>query len=136
MMQVLNQVAVELAATHPHVRIKTLAYSAALEWKPSLGKMHPNVLIQLCQSGLDMSAPLADPRNARWHQRVTDWLSAAESVWIWSYTEGHTILPNANHFNIGDDLSHLAKLGVKGYFAEGDATPAKDLLKHYIIGAP
>lgn len=134
MFHVLNSVAAELTKTHPHVRIKTLAYNAALEYKPALGKLHPNILVQLCQSGLDMSAPLADPRNARWHKRVADWLDAASSVWIWSYTEGHSILPNINHFSIGEDITHLAELGVKGYFAEGDATPAKDLLKHYLIG--
>ena len=44
------------------------------------------------------------------------------------------MLPNANHFVIGEDISHLANLGIKGYFAEGDGTPLKDLLKHYIIG--
>eukprot|EP01043_Picozoa_sp_COSAG02_P097340 COSAG02_NODE_33566_length_498_cov_0.749373_1_plen_49_part_10 len=49
--------------------------------------MHPNVLVQLCESGLDMSAPLSSPRNARWHRRVLDWLGAASSLWIWSYTE-------------------------------------------------
>ena len=35
--KVLNQVAAELEPTHPHVRIKTLAYNAALEYKPALG---------------------------------------------------------------------------------------------------
>ena len=65
MLQVLNKVAAELEMTHPDVRIKTLAYNAALEYEPSLGKMHPNILIQLCESGLDMSVPLADPRNAQ-----------------------------------------------------------------------
>lgn len=132
--QVLNEVAAELAKTHPRVRIKAIAYNAALEYKSSLGKMHSNVIIQLCESGLDMSAPLADPRNARWHTRVIDWLGAATTVWIWSYTSMHSMLPNVNHWSVGEDITHLAKLGVKGYFAEGDGTPAKDLLLHYIIG--
>jgi hypothetical protein len=46
----------------------------------------------------------------------------------------HSILPNVNHWTVGEDITNLAKLGVKGYFAEGDGTPAKDLLLHYIIG--
>jgi len=29
-----------------------------------------------------------------------------------SYPEGHTILPNINHFTLGEDLSHLAEIGL------------------------
>ena len=88
MLTVLIKVANAIAVSHPGVRIETLAYDGSLE-PPVSGIVLPdNVIVTLCLSGRDASAPLDAPRNAAWQTRIAGWQRVAKHLRVWSYPDG------------------------------------------------
>ena len=133
MLTVLVKVANAIAVSHPGVRIETLAYDGSME-PPLSGIVLPdNVIVTLCLSGRDASAPLSATRNAAWQARIAGWQKVTKHLRIWAYTDGGGPAPRPNWMNVGDDLTYLATIGVEGYFSEGDGWPLNEYLKNYVI---
>jgi hypothetical protein len=143
-----NTIAAALADDYPNVRILIDAYSMT-QFPPKAGyKFHPNVIVRVCltsemgygeEHGVPKELPLTDPQNADWLLRLKRWTDAADTVYIWDYTQHgrYVATPFPNYFVVAEDFKTFHQFGVKGWFAESVCChPREDLveLKVYLWG--
>lgn len=120
-----NQIAAEVAKTHPNVLIDTLAYQWT-EKPPKLTKPLPNVRIRLAPIGADFAHGLADsPMNAQPYANLKAWAEITHQLYIWHYCTdfANYLQPLPDLDEIPADLKLFEANGVVGVFYEGDSAP-------------
>ena len=113
-----NAVADALAATHPRLRVSTLAYWHT-DKPPATLKPRPNVLIQL--GVLDRNHKHAIPDVPHFSRYVKRWHELAAYLYMWDYDPhfANFIQPHPNHFIAGKSLRFYRDNGVTGVFTQG-----------------
>ena len=136
-----NTIAAALADDYPDVRILIDAYSMT-QFPPKAGyKFHPNVIVRVCltsemgygaEHGVPKELPLTAPENADWLMRLKRWTAAADTVYIWDYTQHgrYVATPFPNYFVVAEDMKTFHDFGVKGWFAESVCChPREDMVE-------
>ena len=143
-----NVVAAAIATDHPTVRVMVDAYEMTQFPPKAAFRFHPNVIVRVCvtsemgydgQNGLPKELPLTDARNAYWLARLKAWRAAADTVYVWDYTQhaSYTTTPLPNYFITAENFKTFHSLGVKGWFAESVCChPREEMveLKVYLWG--
>jgi hypothetical protein len=167
-----NAIAAALARDHPEVRILVDAYYMT-QFPPRVGwKFHHNVIVRACltstmgyggEAGLPKELPLTDARNADWIARLKAWRLAAQTVYVWDYTQvkrttpviiafqcvrgmtrvvnvlqniHYTTVPMPNYFITAENFKTLHELGIKGWFAESVCChPREEMVRQCLLMA-
>ncbi len=135
----LNEVAEAVSRKHPKMLLDTLAYRYTR--KPPTGlKLHPNIMICLCDIECDFSKPLDHSANADFATDLKGWLALTPNVRIWHYTSNfqNSFIPHPALLNAVKDLRFLRKCGVKGILFENSQPPIGEFgdlatLRTYVV---
>ena len=132
LIELVNEVARAAAAVRPDAIITTLAYHMTRE-PPKTLKVEPNVMIVLCTTECDFSAPLKGNPNAdtqRFVAALEKWHSLARHLYIYDYMMNYRLaghaMPNIAAFNEnvklyrenGTDYLYASGGPAAGWFAE------------------
>jgi hypothetical protein len=88
----------------------------------------------------DNSAGLMEPANNQTldHIRAYVKLAAKSGVWVWAYMGniGFPLAPYPYYAAVAEDIAHLAKEGVSGYFGQAASAGGADMteLRAYLMG--
>jgi hypothetical protein len=141
-----SAVAALLEPDFPDVKLRTIAYHReATLIPPTRGHLytnglHKNVVVQYCMSYEDNSAGLMEPANNQTldHIRAYVKLAAKSGVWVWAYMGniGFPLAPYPYYAAVAEDIAHLAKEGVSGYFGQAASAGGADMteLRAYLMG--
>ena len=131
---VVRNIAAAVRKEFPGTKILSLAYNGALQ-PPKHLQFAENVIVQIAgQRYADVS--LHHKRNSADLQLIQRWLTHSETVYIWNGVNEGAILPHGDYLAQALHIKELAKLGVKGYFAEGSTWPGSDMadLRVFLAG--
>ena len=90
---------------------------------PAQPTMHKDLCVIYAQHGRPQFRPLGEP-DQRVPHRLEGWTNSAGTVYMWLYTmnfERWCFVHPTGAF-IGDNMRYLRRMGVKGVFAEGNAS--------------
>ena len=83
----IKNVAERIAPTLPNARILALAYNDYHRPPTSIGKLPPNVLVDVCQYFRDHNLPTAaSPRNREMRTRMETWRTRARHLGVYDYS--------------------------------------------------
>jgi hypothetical protein len=123
---VVRNIAAAVQKEFPGTKILALAYNGA-QAPPKHLVFAQNVIVQIAgQRYADVS--LHHEQNAADLALIQGWLAHSESVYIWNGVNEGSILPHGDYLAQALHIKELAKLGVKGYFAEGSTWPGSDMV--------
>ena len=132
LIELVNEIARAAAKVRKDAIITTLAYHMTRE-PPKTLKVEPNVMVALCTTECDFSAPLKGNPNAdtqRFVAALEKWHSLAKSIYIYDYMMNYRLaghaMPNVAAFNEnvklyrenGADYLYASGGGRAGWFAE------------------
>ena len=118
-----NAVADDIATTHPHVRIGTLAYNHTRK-PPKTLRPSPNVQIQLCSPHINVLRPLddtSDVRNGPYHADLSKWSEISQHMSFWAYDASFPTysLPVPNIRSIEPNIRLFVASKARGVFMQG-----------------
>ena len=127
----INWLAGEIAKTHPHVYISTLAYHYS-EPPPTGGvRAAPNVVVKLTDTLTNQAASILEDENRVFKEFSEQWRNYADHLFIWDYaitfTRGLTGFPFASEFYYGDLYRHYRANNVSGVFWEHENPHLADM---------
>ena len=127
----INYLAGQIAKTHPHVYVSTLAYHYS-EPPPTGGvRAAPNVVVKLTDTLTNQAASILEEENKVFKEFVEQWKDYADHLFIWDYaitfTRGVTGLPFASEFYYGDLFRHYRANNVSGVFWEHENPHLADM---------
>ena len=123
LVETVNEVARAVAAVRPDAVITTLAYHATRN-PPHPLRLEPNVMVVLCATECDFSAPLEgnpDPSTRQFVEALGTWRAAARGIYLYDYTmnfrlSGHA-MPDVHAFR--ENVRLFRRNRVLVCFAEG-----------------
>ena len=119
---VVNEVADELAKTHPDVFLTTLAYHHTEDLPKGGVRPRDNVIVKLCDTRSNQAAPITEPCNREWLDRISSWGKVAKNLMIWDYAGCYVnpsvMFPFASEFAYGDTFRAYADNHAMGVFLE------------------
>jgi hypothetical protein len=116
-----NDVANQVAAVIPGARLETQAYHFSLE-PPTGMTVNDNVVMTVAPISADFAHSLFADDNAATGQAITTWCTIAQNVVLWDYltTYVNYILPFPDWWATCEGIQALATLpSAQGYFGEG-----------------
>ena len=137
LIELVNEVARAVAKVRSNAIVTTLAYHMTRE-PPKTLKLEPNVMITLCTTECDFSAPLLGNPNGdtqRFVAALTKWCSLTKYIYIYDYMMNYRLaghaMPNVAAFN--ENVKLYRDNGVGILYASGGSTAAWFAeLKNYI----
>lgn len=131
MLSFVNWLAGEIATTHPHVSLSTLAYLYS-EPPPTGGiRAAPNVVVKVTDTLTNQAASILEPENRVFKEFTEKWKDYADRLFIWdysiTYTRGLVGFPFASEFYYGDLYRHYRANNVSGVFWEHENPHLADM---------
>ena len=127
--QFVNNVAGQVALTHPGKYVAGLAYHQYTV--PPTFPIEPNVAVMYCKS----MSQYGDPRRKAFdRQHLPDWRARTSHLSTWEYYNfpRGDVFPHIAPHRIAEDIAYLRQLGLEGQFIELDSVnPAKEHLNLY-----
>jgi len=119
-----NAVADEVAETHPHLEVGTLAYGFSRK-PPKTLECRPNVEINLTSYGRCHVHAIQDPdcpANVEFYGELEKWSRICEHLYVWDYhfLAGHTLLPYPDLYLMKPNFATLIERGVRGTFFQAE----------------
>ncbi|MFA9477375.1 DUF4838 domain-containing protein [Phycisphaerales bacterium AB-hyl4] len=134
-----NEVAEQIGADEPMVRIETLAYGFS-ETPPAKTKPHDNVIIRFAPISADFARPFNDTaseRNRQVHHNLQQWSKLTDNIYIWDYrTNFHAYLkPFPDLRVLEENMRYLIDAGLRGYYAQTAQTESATFsrLRRYVL---
>lgn len=131
MLTFVNALADDIATTHPHVSLTTLAYLYS-EPPPTGGvRAAPNVVVKLTDTLTNQAASILEPDNRVFREFLEQWRSYTDRLFIWDYSitfqRGMIGFPFASEFYYGDLYRHYRANNVSGVFWEHENPHMADM---------
>ena len=137
-LNVVNEIADEVAKAHPDALITTLAYEFTEDLPKEGVRPRPNVVVKLCDTRSNQAASLLDESNADFRNLLAGWARIAKSLMVWDYAI--TYVNPANTFALPSERTiaatyrQFAASNVMGIFLEHEGQGEFDMydLKFYL----
>ena len=137
-LNVVNEIADEIARTRPEIFISMLTYLYCEP--PPKGGVRPrdNVIVKLCDTRTNQAAGLGDPSNANFRRFLGEWSKVARHLIIWDYAvvfvNPSAFFPFASEFTLGETYRMFHENNVFGIFLEQGHFDVADMndLKFYL----
>ena len=133
-----NDLAAEVAKTHPDVMLTTLAYYFTEDPPKGGVRAADNVVIKLCNTRANMTVSLLHEDNRVFRELVDAWSKCAKNLFIWdydiTYTEDSQGYPFPSELHYADKFRYYAEHHVTGLFWEQENLYRTDLaeIKYYL----
>ena len=120
-----NQVAEQIAASHPGKTIDMLAYRETADSPPNISttaRPRANVQIRLCPiDACQAHSYKSCVYNRGFHRRLEQWSRIAPRLLIWQYSINfsHYLAPFPNYDSLISDIPLFHRAGISGLFIQG-----------------
>ena len=137
-LNVVNEIADEVAKAHPDVFITTLAYEFTEDLPKGGVRPRSNVIVRLCDTRSNQAASLMDKSNEEFRSLLSGWGRVADNLMVWDYAI--TYVNPANTFALPSERTlaatyrQFAASNVMGIFLEHEGQGEYDMydLKYYL----
>lgn len=140
-----NEAAKVIGEKFPGVLVNTIAYQYA-RTVPVEVVLEPNVSVYYCAQGCNQHSlcdglcanyPLTSIKgeNVSEKKNLDAWAKVCDKVFLWHYTTSFVsaLSPCPNVYELYEDITYCASLGIMGFYSDGDHDHNFEALKAYLI---
>ncbi|MBE6708082.1 MAG: DUF4838 domain-containing protein [Ruminococcaceae bacterium] len=140
-----NEAAKVIGEKFPGVLVNTVAYQYA-RTVPEEVVLEPNVSVYYCAQGCNQHSlcdglcanyPITSFKgeNVSEKKNLDAWAKVCDNVYLWHYTTSFisALSPCPNVYELYDDITYCASIGLMGFYSDGDHDHNFENLKAYLI---